>query len=280
MFKKTLFNFIGDILEGKMLEQELFLDRNYEKVYYTKDVPTAINPETGNAWEYKQEEVIPFTEGYNQETPSVNLSDRSEFVMSFNIFFNVKKKDKVHDALEAYRTYFFENKIHVLDGYNVAFKVVRGNKGVDVQTTGGNMFNTYTLNVYATATKTYIVGDDVSVKIKLKGDVDYTTAKYIQDLSSTDYGTKSSQKGEVLTHYANIKSTNLQYQLYYENNTLMKELYKHCVGQGTRNQVFTIETTFDDMTFTYTDLIVLSAGRTVLPNETVIMEVSFGVYDG
>ena len=151
----------------------LLFDGGYEFVIYN-GIPYVIDRDSTNPFDYERTEVIPVTAEYEQETPSVNASDRSDYTLQYQIMFRLKNLEDAKTALNEFRTYFFTNKQFTLDGYTVAIKTVRGNKQSSFMTEGGNVYARYKIDIYLTAIKYgYIVKDTDIVKMRKS---DTTTA--------------------------------------------------------------------------------------------------------
>lgn len=130
----------------------------YEYVIH-QGIPYVINQTSLEVFEWHREEVVPVSEEYNQETPSVNATDRSDYVCQYQFMFRLQKASIMKQALNELRDYFFTNKQFTLGDYTVGIKVTRGNKRSSWKE-GGNIYARYTIDVYVTATKHgYIVKD-------------------------------------------------------------------------------------------------------------------------
>jgi hypothetical protein len=156
-FKKLLYDKVVTVLN--LNSEGLLFDGGYEYIIYN-GMPYVIDQSTTEAYDYQRTEVIPVSEEYNQETPSVNATDRSDYICQYQIMFRVQNLDNVKTALNEFRDYFFTNKQFTLDGYTVGIKTVRGNKQNSIMVEGGNIYAIYKIDVYCTATKYgYIVSD-------------------------------------------------------------------------------------------------------------------------
>jgi len=156
-FKKLLYDKVVTVLN--LNTQGLVFDGGYEFVVYN-GIPHVIDQSSLNEFEYDLAEIIPVSEEYNQETPSVNATDRSDYICQYQVTCRLQNIAELKTALDEFRTYFFTNKNFTLDGYTVGIKTVRGNKQRSMMTEGGNIYARYTIDVYLTATKYgYIVKD-------------------------------------------------------------------------------------------------------------------------
>ena len=274
MFKKSQYEYIASILNQNT--QGLIFDTSYEAIYYSTDTPVAIVPSTSNAFDYQAKEVIPFTELYNQETPFVNASDRAEYNLAYGIFFDLEMADKVHQALDEFRDYMFNNKQVVIDGYNVAFKTVRGNKGATNELASGVFYGTYTLNVYAIATKGYLFTDDD--KWTIKNITQDTVVEELTVLNET--ATYQNQVTQDISNtriifdtenYTNIRKFNL----YYDTTKLFpKELYE-LITIGGQSDTYALTHTFNGEQQPSINVKVSTASRTLEPNGFLILTVEF-----
>lgn len=190
-FKKLLYDKIVETLN--LNSEGLVFDSGYEFVMY-KGIPHVIDQSSLNEFAYERTEVIPVSEEYNQETPSVNATDRSDYITQYQIMFRLANVDKVKTALNEFRDYFFTNKQFTLDGYTVGIKTVRGNKQSSMMTEGGNVYGRYKIDVYCTAIKDgYIVKDTDVWKMRkadettLSGDMVADTTYEIITVGTTDY---------------------------------------------------------------------------------------------
>jgi hypothetical protein len=170
-FKKLLYDKVVTVLNLNSVG--LLFDGGYEFIMYN-GIPHIIDQTSLNEFEYQRTEVIPVSEEYNQETPSVNATDRSDYICQYQVYFRLQKVEDMKTALNEFRDYFFTNKHFTLDGYNVGIKTVRGNKQSSMMVEGGNIYAMYKIDVYCTATKYgYIVQDSDIWKMRKQ---DITTA--------------------------------------------------------------------------------------------------------
>jgi hypothetical protein len=179
MFKEKVFDKVIAIFN--LNTQGLTFDGGYDIVFYRDPVgnpiPYVINQSTTNEFAYEREEIIPVSEEYNNETPSVNKSDRSDYVAQYQIMTRIDNLDKVKIALTEFRDKIFDTKQYVIDGYNVSFKTTRGDKQSSIRLEGGNIYCFYKVSVYFTAVKDgYIIKDTDKWEIKLKA---ITAGKFV-----------------------------------------------------------------------------------------------------
>jgi hypothetical protein len=149
-FKKLLYDKVVTVLNLNSVG--LLFDGGYEFIMYN-GIPHIIDQTSLNEFEYQRTEVIPVSEEYNQETPSVNATDRSDYICQYQVYFRLQNVEDMKTALNEFRDYFFTNKHFTLDGYNVGIKTVRGNKQASMMVEGGNIYARYKIDVYCTATK-------------------------------------------------------------------------------------------------------------------------------
>ena len=172
-FKKLLYDKVVEVLNDENSVGLLF-DGGYEFVVYN-NIPYVIDQTSLNEFEYQRTEVIPVSEEYNQETPSVNATDRSDYICQYQVMCRLQQVQDLKTALSEFREYFFNNKQFTLDGYTVGIKTVRGNKERSMMIEGGNIYARYKIDVYCTATKFgYIVQDADIWKMRKQDEV--TTA--------------------------------------------------------------------------------------------------------
>jgi hypothetical protein len=167
-FKKLLYDKIVTTLN--LNTPGLLFEGGYEFVMYN-GIPYVIDQSSLSAFDYERVEVIPVTEEYNQETPSVNAMDRSDYTLQYQIMFRLQHVDDVKTALNEFRDYFFTNKQFTLDGYTVSIKTVRGNKQPSVMVEGGNVYARYKIDVYLTAIKYGYIAKDTDVWKMRKNDI-------------------------------------------------------------------------------------------------------------
>jgi hypothetical protein len=131
-------------------------------------IPYVVDQSTSSKFDYARTKVIPVSEELSQETPSVNLADRSDYIFQYQVMFQSSRKEEVLTALDEFRDYFFDNKQHTIDGYTVAFKTSRANK-VGTQPHGGDFWTFYKISVYLTAIKDGYIKKDTDIwQIRLK----------------------------------------------------------------------------------------------------------------
>ena len=116
-------------------------------------IPYVVNADTLSAFDYEREIVIPVSEEYFTETPSVHAADRSDYVAQYQIMFQTSRETEVMTVMDVFRDYFFTNKQFTLDGYNVSIKTTRGEKQPGVPVDSGDFYVRFKINVYLTAVK-------------------------------------------------------------------------------------------------------------------------------
>ena len=162
MFKRLMYDKVIEVLNlntqtvstKRGRETALQFQGGYLLGVLPSGIPYAvIQTDTTTKYSYDNVEIIPVSEELSQETPSVNKSDRSDYVFRYQVMFRSEMKTVVENALEEFRTYFFENKQFELDDYTVAIKTTRADKLPNVAIDGGMFFNYYAFTVYLTAIK-------------------------------------------------------------------------------------------------------------------------------
>lgn len=165
MFKKDLYTEVIRVLNLNTQSQTFqggYLIGIYDGQPYIQEAST-LNP-----FDYVNSEVVPVSEEIAQETPSVNLADRSDYIFQYKIMFKSVKEDEVLESLDEFRTYFFTNKQVAIDGYTVSIKTSRGDKQGNILVQTGDFYSFYTIKVFATAIKNgYIWKDADNWKVRL-----------------------------------------------------------------------------------------------------------------
>jgi len=156
MFKKLMYDKVvtqlnsGDTLfKGGYL---IGLDR--------QGIPYVVDSSTLSSFDYERKIVIPVSEEYFTETPSVHTADRSDYVAQYQIMFQTSRETEVMTVMDNFRNYFFANKQFTLDGYNVSIKTTRGEKQPAVPVDSGNFYVRFKINVYLTAIKNGLIWAD------------------------------------------------------------------------------------------------------------------------
>lgn len=146
----------------------------YDNYPYVHEVSTL------NAFDFVKSTVIPVSEEISQETPSVNLADRSDYIFQYKIMFKATSETEVLTSLEEFRTYWFANKQVTIDGYVTAIKTSRGDKQGNIRITNGDFYSFYTIKVFATAIKDgYIKKDTDLWKIRLNSRDAVTAGSFV-----------------------------------------------------------------------------------------------------
>lgn len=270
MLKEKLYNKVVDVLNLNSVG--LLFQKGYDLVMYDNK-PLVVNNSGTNLFAYEQSKIIPVSEDLNQERPSINDSDRSDYIMQYSITFRLEELENVKVALEEYRAYFYANKMHVIDGYNVGFKVTRGDKQPSWSLDGGTFFGYYRLSVYATAIKNGYITQDTDgwymrnytentafVKLKITNENCAYTVNTIQDTSV-----------QRATYKKSSYSNNRKFNVYYESNDLLREIYDICIGVGTE-YVYEIYNVFDGQTSPTEKVIIVGASRDYSPNSPLILQ--------
>jgi hypothetical protein len=95
-FKKLVYEKIVTVLN--LNTQGLIFNGGYLLAWYN-GIPYHINQDDLNPFVWDREEVIPVSEEFNQETPSVNGADRSDYIAQYQIMFRLSE-DITEDAIE------------------------------------------------------------------------------------------------------------------------------------------------------------------------------------
>lgn len=234
-------------------------------------IPYVVDQTTLSKFDYAKKKVIPVSEETSQETPSVHLADRSDYIFTYQVMFQSSRKDKVLTALSEFRDYFFANKQHTIDGYTVAFKTTRGNKA-GTQPHGGDFWTFYKISVYLTAIKNGVIwADGDTWEIRLKDTGSYETLKLESDTFSTSGATAFSSKGVKIVGVVNNTVSNNKLRIFYNSGAMEKKIYLWIMNKLAITTLFDIKHTFDGTTHSYVALIIGGA-RTRLDNGTVILE--------
>lgn len=172
-FKKLAYNEFVERFNTLAEDNNLSVrfDGGYEFINYN-GIPYVIDQTSLNEFDFERTEVVPISEEYNQETPSVNASDRSDYICQYQLMFRLQQLDEVKQVMNLFRDYYFTNKQFTLDGYKVGVKTVRGNKQSSMMVESGNIYARYKIDVYMTATKYgYIVKDTDIWKMRKKNEI-------------------------------------------------------------------------------------------------------------
>jgi len=181
MYKKDLYTEVIRVLNLNTQSVTFkggYLIAIYDSVPYVKEV-SALNP-----FDYVNSEVVPVSEEISQETPSVNLADRSDYIFQYKIMFKSSKETEVLESLDEFRTYFFENKQVTIDGYVSSVKTSRGDKQGDILIQNGDFYSFYTIKLFVTALKSgYIWKDADSWQMRIKDEPVITAGSFVVDTS-------------------------------------------------------------------------------------------------
>ena len=274
VFKELVYDLVVSKLNYVSTENSLGLKfaGGYDVVYYQSGVPTAVFTSDESKFDFKRESVIPVAEEYNQETAFFDIADRSDYVCQYQIMFTLTQLANIKVALKAFRDYFYNNKYHVIDGYNVTFKSTRGNKQATYDIGSGNMLGRYKLDVYLTASKGYLVKDTDIWEIKEYGTSTYTQLELIDDLSATDYSTKASSKTSKMTNYNTVGSFTSKFRIPYKGETLDELIYSQIMNKSSNiNTIFDLRETLNENVKTY-QVIINNGARTKKLNEPLFLE--------
>ena len=267
MFKKDVYT---EIIRTLNLDAITFkggyLIQLYDGVPYVHEVSTL------NAYDYVKTQVIPVSEEIAQETPSVNASDRSDYIFQYKIMFKSTRETAVATALDAFRTYWFTNKQVTIDGYTVAIKTSRGDKQGNIMIQGGEFYTFYTIKVFATAIKNgYIWKDTDKWEMRIKDTGSYVTLKLDNDTFSTSGNAIFSNKTGTAKGLVSNTTSNDKLRVFYNSTAIDKKIYSWIMNKESKDTLFDMKHTFDGVTFEYVGII--SGGtRTRTDNGTVLLE--------
>lgn len=280
MFKEKLYDLVVDKLNLVAEENDLDLRfaGGYHIVMYQNGTPQAVFTSDESKFDYKKQTVIPVAEEISQETPSVNGSDRSDYVCQYQLMFRLKDLTNIKTALEEFRAYFFNNKHHVIDGYNVVFKVTRGSKQATYDMGAGNMLGRYKIDIYLTASKGYLIKDTDKWEIKKDGESEYQTLPLIEETAGINY-TISPQTSETETTYTAENYNNTKdFNIYYDSSNFVSDLYKLIV-EGGISEVYDLRHTFNGTAGEVQKVIISGASRTLAPNAPLLLKVQLSKYE-
>lgn len=269
MFKRDLYELI--IAKLNLNTQDVLFKGGYLISIYD-GIPYVVDQTTESKFDYAKKEVIPVSEEISQETASVNLADRSDYIFQYQIMFRTKREDKVLTALDEFRTYFFANKQHTIDGYTVAFKVNRGDKQGNIMIQGGWFYSFYKISVYLTAIKSGYIKKDADIwQLRLKDTGSYETLKLESDTFATTGTPAFSSKGEKVVGTINNTAVSSKIRFFYNEGAMETKVYQWIMNKLDRDTLFNFKHTFNSVAYEYVGLIVGGA-RTLLDNGTVILE--------
>lgn len=157
MFKKDLYTEIITVLN---LNAASTVFKGGYMIAIYDNVPYVVEQSTLNAYDYVKTEVIPVSEEIAQETPSVTLADRSDYIFQYKIMFKSSRETEVLTALDEFRSYYLANKQDTIDGYTVSFKTARGDKQGNIMIQNGDFYSFYTIKVFVTAIKSGYIWKD------------------------------------------------------------------------------------------------------------------------
>lgn len=238
---------------------------------YGNGIPYVIQADSLSKFNYERSRTIPVSEEYFQETPSVNASDRSDYVAQYQIMFQTSREDEVLTVLDEFREYYFANKTFTLDGYNVAIKTTRGDKQPAVPVDSGDFYVRYKISVYLTAVKSgYIIKDADKWEMKLKGGATWYDLKVIEESVGTTGATIFKTASAVAVGLLTNTTLNGAMQIVNNNTFIEVKIYEAIMNKLTMNQIFDLRHTFNDVVYTYR-AIISGGARTQKPNGVSIL---------
>ena len=271
-FKKLVYEKVVTVLN--LNTQGLVFAGGYLLAWHN-GIPYHIDQSSLSQFDWNREEIIPVSEEFNQETPSVNGADRSDYIAQYQIMFRLSAdttESMVQTALEEYRTYMFANKQHVIDGYKVSFKVTRGDKQPNFTIEGGSFYGYYKLTVYFTAIKNgYIYKDADTVSIRIKDTGSYEVLIETEEATGNAGNPVVSDASGTSKGLLTTMTLNNTIRFYYNSSTMEKAIYAQIQNKGNKNQLFDIKTIFDGITYDYV-AIITGGGKTKSPNGAAILE--------
>ena len=270
MFKKLMYDKVVAQLNSNTLDT--LFKGGYLIGLYGQGIPYVIDSSTLSAFDFQRKIVIPVSEEYFTETPSVHVADRSDYVAQYQIMFQTSRETEVMTVMDEFRDYFFSNKQFTLDGYNVSIKTTRGEKQPAVPVDGGDFYIRFKINVYLTAIKNGTIWADTDKwEIRLNGVGTYETLKLNTDTSGTIGITASSSKGEKVVHL--ISNTNLSSKIsfFYNDGAMELKVYQWIMNKLDKDTLFDFKHTFRGVSYSYVGLI-SGGARTRLDNGVIILE--------
>jgi len=220
MFKRLMYDKVIEVLNLNTqkinslrgVETDLQFEGGYLLGLYPDGIPYVVKQlDPTTKYSFDKVEIIPVSEELSQETPSVNASDRSDYVFRYQVMFRSDNATIVEAALNEFRDYFFTNKQFTLDGYTVAIKTTRGDKQPQVGMDGGHFYNYYQFSVYLTAIKNGYINKDTDIwSIALDttfGDTTVATsmvegkAYKIDSVGTTDFTLYGSSSNDLNTRF-------------------------------------------------------------------------------
>jgi len=151
MFKKLMYEKVVTQLNDNT-EDTLF-QGGYLIGLFGQGSPYVIDSSTLSAFDFERKTVIPVSEEYFTETPSVHTADRSDYVAQYQIMFQTSRETEIMTVMDEFRDAFFDDKQFTLDGYTVSIKTTRGEKQPAVPVDRGDFYVRFKINVYLTAIK-------------------------------------------------------------------------------------------------------------------------------
>jgi len=270
MFKKEMYEAVVAQLNDNTKDTKF--QGGYLIGIYGQGVPYVVNSSSLSQFDYQREIVIPVSEEYFTETPSVNLADRSDYVAQYQIMFQTQREDEVMTVMDEFRAYYFANKQLTVDGYTVAIKTTRGDKQPAVDVDHGNFYVRFKINVYLTAIKNgYIYKDTDKWELRLQGVGDYETLKLADDVFTTTGNPEFSNETGISKGIVSTTTANSDIRFFYNSQPMEKKVYDWLMNKLDKDTLFDFKHTFDGTTYTYIGLIV-SATRVRLDNGVAILK--------
>ena len=272
LFKELVYDEVVRVLN---LSKIITFKGGYLIGLYQNGIPYVVDSSSSNKFDYERMEVVPVSEEISNETPSVNLADRSDYYMQYQIFFRVTNGTAVKTALKEFRDYFFANKQMTIDGYTVAIKTSRGDKQATVPVQSGNFYSFYKISVYLTAIKNGYIKKDTDVwKMRLHDVGDYQTMKLVDDVLATSGTIAFTNKHGVSKGKISNTVLNSKLVVFYNGTDIDKKLYSTVMNKEDRDTLWDIVHIFDGVTFEY--VAVISGGaRTLKDNDIAILEINW-----
>ena len=270
MFKKLMYDKIVTQLNDNTLDT--IFQGGYLIGLYGQGIPYVVDSSTLSAFDYQRIIVIPVSEEYFTETPSVHAADRSDYVAQYQIMFQTSRETEVMTVMDEFRDAFFDDKQFTLDGYNVSIKTTRGEKQAAVPVDGGDFYVRFKINVYLTAIKNGMIwADSDKWEIRLKDTGSYEQLKLNTETTSTIGMTSPSSKGETVVSL--VANTNLSSKIsfFYNEGAMETKVYEWIMNKLDKDTLFDIRHTFNSVAYNYVGLI-SGGARTRTDNGVVILE--------
>ena len=267
-FKKDLYTEIVRVLN---IPKTVVFKGGYLIGLYQNGIPYVVDQTTDSKFDYTRKKVVPVSEEIAQETPSVNLADRSDYIFQYKIMFQSNREDEILTALDAFRTYFFTNKQLTVDGYTVSIKTSRGDK-LGTRPHAGFFWTFYTIKVFATAIKTGTIWADTDTwSLRLKDTGDYETLKLTSDIFSNVGTATFSNATGTSKGLVSFTNSNSKISFFYNATAMELKVYQWIMNKLDKDTLFDFKHVFKGVTYSYVGLIVGGA-RTRTDNGVIILE--------